>query len=302
MNIVTAKNGQQFKKYTINFSSLTEMVNQVKNGQYNVEEYKRASIRTGADQKEWCGTSSMEEYLQQFKIGWPEGLSTISKLVKEYKDLFTSYFPQQDYSKEAVFDVTGEGIDIDRAVKGEPEDMIRYVESNKIEAGTKFQRIIVNASASCFFSLETIFIRGALIVSLINALESYGYRVELIARAVLSDVWGEPWNRGNLTVIDTVIKQFDESPDMDKISLCFAHPSYLRRFIFAVLEQTTKEMIDKFGFYSAGGYAYPNEYKEGMLDTDLYFPRPMDNEKLPAQLEWFKKAIATHFGETTITE
>jgi hypothetical protein len=286
------------KMYIREYKNLGEVLGVIENSKSDCPKSVRASIQGDND---FTQTESLEHAIKLARRGWPTGLGTIHKLYKQYEKIFADYFPEQDYSQEVKHVVTGEVVDMDKYLIGDPEHMMRYEENTlATRAGTKLQRVIFQSAYNCNILPQTVFIRGALAVALVGALESSGFRTELIARFVISD---GNYNSQNLIVVDIPIKAFDESPDFDRVAFIFAHPSMLRRLCFGIYEEEKQNIRTMFGIANGGGYGRAVNYKGRTTElNDLYFPLVTANDDLNKMVKDFCDVIKSRFGEEFLSE
>jgi len=206
-----------------------------------------ASRRRG--DRSWAGTDSFEEAMKLAREGWAEGLKDISDLSEEIWDVVGQEIKKQDFH----YDVQGCVLDVDRFLVGEPENMIEFHEEEEIGHG-KIVKIRVNNVASCGVSAKTMFLRGAAVVALIDALEKLGFSCEVYTADALARRW-----RGDEEVLqyEVELRGPGDVLDMDRLAFGLAHPSWLRRMVFSAMEQEERDIREKFRV--GGGYGMPTE-------------------------------------------
>lgn len=260
------------------FQSFQHLLDHTVNADSPLAEAKRAS-RT-KEKTDWYGTDSFETTHQLAMYGWPEGLKKIRVLAKDVIPKFHELFPRQEATEEIVHDVAGNYEDpIISDIGIDPQDMVRFVSRfDKIKMGSTLQRLIIETSASAFISPETMFLRGACVIAMLECLETYGFRVEVILQTTqnTSSIGGDT---GRLVVIRTKIKDFEDHSDYDKFAFCLANSSLYRRLMFSVMESCREEVVKEFGFYSDSCYAYPHNHPLYIDPArDFYMVRPLHNE------------------------
>ena len=158
---------------------------------------------------------------------------------------------------DQIPDYTGDEVDIYRFLSGDPENMVEYhLEDSKYG---KQANMLVNCSLSSSVSPERIIKRGAAIYSAIEALRAEGYALGLTM--VESSKPERHSKKHKIYGVEYHIPIIEPGNylDIDTASFCLAHPSFLRRAMFAVNE-TDKDKIRKVaGFYSGGGYGVPSK-------------------------------------------
>jgi hypothetical protein len=279
------------------FSSLAKLVEAAKQDAEHVPDMYRSSREERHDN--WSGGTFLTA-LEQATFGWPEGLKEIRRRAKDYAHIFDDQLPKQDLQKHTIMDVTGESVDIGMMLQGIPENMITYIEQetdSKLITGNKLQRIVYSSAFSCGIDKETVFNYGAMILTLVNAMEGHGFRTEIVCRTsekpVISSV------KSNY-IVDNVIKTFDESPDMDKLAFCFASSMYFRRLYFSIIEQEPSiATLQAYGVgQHGGGYGIPSNYKNDLvLATDIFIPKLEANIPFDTIANNFKQLVNLHFKQ-----
>lgn len=296
-NIVTNPS----KIWRKSFGSLTELVTQAMEPADEIPDMYRKSRNNEADDK-WAG-GSFEDAVQMATYGWSDGFKKILDLTKEHKKIFDDVFPRQDLAKVVIRDVEGEMVDIGLAVQGIPESMITTTEdiTTKIIPGNKLQRIFYQNSFSCNIQPQTVFNYGAMVCCLVNSMEGHGFRTEIVARSLVATTY-QGGDKIPLSIYDCRIKKFEDSPDYNNLAHVFASASYLRRLIFALQEQESKEYHGLFGVPDRG-YGYPCNYKEDLVEaTDIYIPYIESNLDFATIAQGFRQIIDVHFKEQRVKE
>lgn len=288
------------------YNSLNSLITQVVNGE-PAECLRPSQLESKNGSAYFTGTASMVDCLSVAQNGWEEGRKMIDKYTKEYNTHWAKFFPQQDFGSDLKADVSGSIINIDAYIMGDPECMLDFSpnEDKPQEAkGQKLQRIIVNACCNCHVKIETIYQRGSLIASLVNSMELSGYNIEVIL------VWQV--DHGGLQLRYTLtLKNFQDFLDVDKLAFAVAHPSMLRRFIFALIEQEPTEYAKP---YVEGSYGYTSEITEadivsygasygGQLKHGNMYIKFIDNNYAEAELiNQTTQVVKDHFTEVTMNK
>lgn len=211
---------------------------------HQYDDGRRGSSITG--DKDFTGTASYEDALHELRHGWREGSMQMRELHAKVWDTVSRILPGEAINH----DVSGFAVDVGRAVNGEPEDMLCF---DLQEAPRKTIDIMLNCSVSGGVNKSRIIRRGAAVAALVDAMESQGVNVNL---TVVENCRG---SGGATTQINVHVKKPEEPLDMDKVAFALAHPSWLRRFVFAFQERQPKKYRDTFGAYENSGYGIPNE-------------------------------------------
>ena len=126
---------------------------------------------------------------------------------------------------------------------GHPLNMIRQKREEFSE--DKVIDIYFNISVSSSVEKSQIFNRGIIALTLIDHLESLGYRVNL-------HLFELSTNSDQICLYEFNLKQIDEATDYRTLFFPLTHPSFLRRIIFRLIE-TTPELKESW----SNGYGRP---------------------------------------------
>lgn len=153
--------------------------------------------------------------------GWHEG-------TREIHALKAAISTTEDLSlggHDVAYDVTGDWIDMGAYMDGTPECMGSITPQHVIKDTVT---IVVNATAHAGISELSIRIRGAAITALIERLQDE-YEVNLIV-GISNDTW-----KGRMEVAWYI--DLSDEFSRDVVAFAVAHPGFLRRAFFALLEQ-----------------------------------------------------------------
>lgn len=129
---------------------------------------------------------------------------------------------------------------------------------------SKVLRIGVVASYSAAATGEHVQNRGAAVMSVVDALEAEGFRVEVAAVIVAADDYCQ-----NAYRWDVIIKQADQDWSPGRVAFALAHPAFNRRLAFAVKERCPVAFENT----RRGGY---NSIVANLIDGedyDIWLPR-----------------------------
>lgn len=220
----------------------------------------------------WFGSLDIAEAQRLALYGWPEGLKTIRHITKSIREEFIRLFPKQDFSEEIKKDIQGGSIDVVSFLSGQPDCMTSFKENpDNIIEGNKLQRIIVECVCNCDITAESLFNRGAVICAAIEALELYGFRLEVIMQITIRSSFG---STGKNLIVSCPIKKFDHNMDYDLLAFALTHASVLRRFMFSLMEQMPEDLRKEFSV----GRGYGRAWSCPVADTkDIYIPHLTSN-------------------------
>jgi len=201
----------------------------------------------------FSGTESFEEALKFANEGWDEGIKKIKKL----QNLASK---GQAVEQVEVMNVCGAYVDVATYLSGVPDCFVDY---ETVEA-TKFIKLYFDMTANGNVELEQFLSYSNAIVSIIDKLESEGYRVELNTYTAVS-LYDK-----NTNVLTTIrVKNYSESVNINTIAFAF-HPSFLRRLWFK-WQETTKVWQSTYGkaLKTLEGFDIPSDA--------VVMPRLMEN-------------------------
>lgn len=189
---------------------------------------RRNASETGS--KPFTGTASFEQADNLRRKGDKKSLA----MLNEYKIKFDKYIQYNNgYKIKQRNDIHGFVPIVPNAIIGLPLAMINQSRETKKVKGID---ILYNVSVKCSTSRKDITRKGAVMLSLIDALERKGFRVNLKVGSVCM---------GGNTVhgVITTMKRYDEPLNIRKLAYYLVNPSCLRRTFFK-LEETISELTD----------------------------------------------------------
>lgn len=202
-------------------------------------------------------THTFDEALDLLQVGWPEGLVEMGGMVEDIERTLLERVPGPVIER----DVTGSDVDIGAFLTGEPEHMIEWKPNPAPTDGVK---ILVNCTASADVSPATIMSRGAAVVSMLHALRI----MEIPSDLYLA--WGNQSRQAFTAVLHA--SRPDHEADIERLAFAIAHPSMLRRLVFALMEQ--EQAHKELGV--GAGYGHPRDHK--MEDATLTLPSMMGDD------------------------
>lgn len=210
---------------------------------------RQADYKSRGERFPWSGTETWAEAMDLAKKGWPEGLAEIKKM----SETIWKVVGQEILKTTFTYDVCGSGADVDRFLLGEPENMIQFRQEESIGHG-KIVKIRVNNVASSGVNVETMFLRGAALVALVDALEHLGFSCEIATADAIARDW-----RGDEQVLqyNVMLKRAGAALDLDRLAFVFAQPAWLRRLILGAMEHEPSDV--RVMFDVGGGYGHPTE-------------------------------------------
>lgn len=225
---------------------------------------------------EWYGTESLDDTYRLVDNGWPEGLSRMKTLYGNLKPVEGELADRH----QMRFCESGDEVDVGRYVTNEPECMIDF-DVVQVPAAGRIVKIIANVMASCGFSPEAIFLRGAAACMLADLVEQSGLRSEIWAVIAGGNTGSGRYDRDTAATDYRVkIKSPDQPLEMDRLAFALANASMLRRLFFKSMELLPEDTFHK---HVGNGYLYPRNPKAEpgtiLVDALLYgFGETLSNE------------------------
>lgn len=213
-----------------------------------LENFLSAPIITGRDNasitgnKCFTGTDNFEQAENLRRNGDKKSLSTLN----DYKIKFDKYIQYKNgYKIKQKNDIHGFVPIVPNAIIGLPLSMINQAREPKKVKGID---IFFNVSIRCSTSKEDIARKGAIMLSLIDALERKGFRVNLKVGSV-------SMKRNTVHGVVTTMKRYDEPLNIRKLAYYLVNPSCLRRTFFK-LKESVSELTD----VTNDGYGMNNKF------------------------------------------
>lgn len=203
--------------------------------------------------------ATMAEAERLADIGWIEGAA----MGREYLNRLVAQLEGEIERPTISYDVEGAALDIGRYLEGEPECWMKFEHERTPSPQAKFARFVVNVGASGGIRSAVMMKRAAVIIALVEMLESAGTRCEI----TVVDATGDArmmFDRIHYSCSITV-KTFEQPCDLPLIAYAAGHPSVLRRHIFRLYETMDEAGCD-------AGYAAPTDVAPEH-QGDLYFFR-----------------------------
>ena len=228
-NNITLKDSSGFSNTTTtsvlyDFTSINDFVSYINNSPLQVSDPH--SVWEGGSRTSFTGTRTFKDALDLMAKGWEEGANKIEKGLKEVLKSESTHISTRQRS---VYDVIGGNASVPRYLQGVPTNMIRQVRQP-----VKEKIVDVNIDI-CFPSSTT---QEEMIQNCIAQLQKV---VNLENSGVRTNVYvcrmGADSDVSEL--IRICVKKSTERLNVLKIAFPCAHPSMLRRLIFACEERST---------------------------------------------------------------
>jgi len=184
---------------------------------------------TGPDyqrQAGWSGCATLGEAVDLARHGWPEGW----RRMKALRDAIFAKMASQVHRDVVQFRIAGGAVNVARFLSGRPDCFMARVKSNQVKdlRSRKVLKMVVNVGARASVSSDTFFARGAAAVTLIEALERAGIRVQVDMLSLATN------GVGRQVRVACRLKEAGEVIQLDKLAFCLAHPALHRKLNFAL--------------------------------------------------------------------
>lgn len=234
---------------------------------------RRIATKTGAEREGFSSitgdegftrTKTLDEAIHLFEHGWVEGASQAQEALVDC-DLADS-IAQIRPTVESSFDVSGDEPDVDRFIAGEPENMmIFYPDQGQFG---KVLELKVNVAQHAYVSERAILRRGVVVSAAAGLIATAGFGLQIDAVEHIGDLSHRHASRSRLEYT-VPIAQAGDYFSLDAVIFALAHPSFLRRILFAVEENEDPMIRDLFGIRSTGGYGMPETIRQESGDTSV---------------------------------
>ena len=216
------------------FNSLTEFLDYLDKTSINTRVWDKRKLSSARKDDGWSQTKTFKEAQELCKFGYHENFDKFLSL----KDQLSKYIKMAFNSKRQYNYYIGYVPNVKAYLEGNPLSMF-----NKDNSPKKHVDIYYNISVISSVSAKQIYNRGIITLSLVEILESMGYSVGLNLV-----VMGYSGNQIHYTKLD--LKKAGERLNIQKLYFPMCHPSFLRRLIFRLMEQTpdvNRSWLDGYG-------------------------------------------------------
>jgi hypothetical protein len=253
------------KKHIVRFDDVVDYADKAKNGETSCRADRRQSRENTASES-WDYGTGFDESISIARTGWEYGRKRIEELAYKFRDDVLRGNDDTFMAPKFTRSFVGGSVNVGRYVAGMPDAMIAR---KRIEIESPVINIMCNVSASAVIGSETYFIRGAALAALIDLLELSGRRVRLTTVFCTS-------SKNDSAGIYITVKRPGDPLQMDAVAFALAHPAYMRRLGFSILEQFDYKVRESIGIGDAGHrYGKPTDVE---FDGDVYMPKISSGE------------------------
>jgi hypothetical protein len=150
--------------------------------------------------------------------------------MKALRELIFTKMASRVQRDRIQFRIAGGAVNVGRFLSGRPDCFAARVRSEalKDQRSRKVVKVVVNVGARLGVSAETFFMRGAAALTLIEALERAGMRVQVDMVSLAQD------RQSRKVRLACRLKEVGEPIQLDKLAFCLAHPALHRKLNFAL--------------------------------------------------------------------
>ena len=221
-----------------------------------VESAKSRADHEGASHKtddgEWSGTKTFDQAVHLATHGWSDIRPKVDVMLEPIRERLAE---KLDVVPERHHDLIGYEPDIDRYLAGEVECMWEDMLTEAPRNG-RVHILHISGCVPWFISAETLAKRGAALVALCEAFTICGAELEIWCESSV-EAWGgygKYGGEGDQWSSLIRVQRAGDPLDVNNLMYPLAHPSFLRRLVFAEMEGEMGHVRDKFGFREHGGY------------------------------------------------
>lgn len=239
----------EYSVYEYKFQSLDSFIKYILDAKTNEKAFNARDLSSRTGSYEFTKTESLDEAIRLCKYGWNDGFDRLLSM----KTTVDKKFLDSDASVKRIKDYIGFAPSVPDYLKNNPKNMWRL---HQVPNWNIIQ-IYVNISCPGFTSTTAIYNRGAIILSIVDALEKAGYAVKL---TVFSGS-----HCGDEVILSYFnIKEESANLNLKRAYFPLCHASFFRRLVFRLREVTPVKRD-----WDGGGYGKTFLYKELLELMDL---------------------------------
>ena len=202
------------------------------------------------DDKTWYESDNFEHATSLLVDGWEGPTKEIMRITDTVRETIGEVVKPLI---QFAMNVYAPRVDIGMWATGDPNCFIECYEEDGLRP-ERFVSIVVDSTFSAMVPTRDIITRGAAIIALCDALNLCGYSTEVFTVCAVAD--------GRYKCYTIVPVQNAGQPwDVRSAIMPLAHPSFLRRMHFGIIEGGGDKVIAKFG--SGNGYGTPCGVSKG---------------------------------------
>lgn len=218
-----------YKVYEFYFETLQSLIDYITTAPTNTKVFDESCLSSNKDDNRifsFRKTHSLDEAIRLCIGGWDEKFDSLLEL----KSNLDNKILKERISSSKIKDYVGFAPSVGEYLQGKPLNMWNRIKVPNYE----IINIYVNIAFSHSEQISAIYNRGAIVLSIIDALEKAGYGVRLTLFEFAID-------NGEACLYYFNIKDETENLNMKKAYFVLCHPSFLRRICLRLKEVTEFE-------------------------------------------------------------
>lgn len=206
--------------------------------------------------KDWYASDNFDHASSLLVDGWDGPTREIMRITDSVRETIGEVVKPLI---QFAMDVYAPRVDIGMWATGDPNCFIQCYEEDGLRP-ERFVRLLIDSTFSAMVSPNDIITRGAAVIALCDALNLCGYSTEVFTVCAVSS--------GKDKCFSIIPVQTAGQPwDVRSAIMPLAHPSFLRRMHFGIIEGGGAQVIKKFG--SGNGYGTPCGVSKGDRADEL---------------------------------
>lgn len=247
---------------------------------------ERRQSRTNNATQHWDYESGFEGAVELARTGWALGRERVEEQAMRFRDDVVRDHAETFARPATVRAFAGPMVNVGRYIAGVPDAMLTR---KRTEMESPVVDILCNVAASGSIGAETYFTRGAAVAALADLLELTGRRVR-VRTIMATENTGRRVIKNSINIY-TTIKNPGDPLQLDALAFTLAHPAFMRRLGFSIMEQAPKKVRAAIGIGDCGyGYGTPTNVDN---TADIYMPCILSSEDWSERRanEWVREQL-----------
>lgn len=247
---------------------------------------ERRQSRTNNATQHWDYESGFKGAVELARTGWALGRERVEEQAMRFRDDVVRDHAETFARPATVRAFAGPMVNVGRYIAGVPDAMLTR---KRTEMESPVVDILCNVAASGSIGAETYFTRGAAVAALADLLELTGRRVR-VRTIMATENTGRRMIKNSINIY-TTIKNPGDPLQLDALAFTLAHPAFMRRLGFSIMEQAPKKVRAAIGIGDCGyGYGTPTNVDN---TADIYMPCILSSEDWSERRanEWVREQL-----------
>lgn len=253
--------------------------------------WTRYAVAPDTSYGEFSHTPTYAKAVELMRYGWPAGTAEANKYVVKLMPKLPHAQRIKKVYRPSVAPIGGINLNVPSVVQGSPDMFIGHIPTRQKTRGSKIVRIGVNQSASGCTGGAKLIHRGAAILAMMQTLQRMGFSPDITVFDAFETGWG---SSRYAYLSEWHVMPAGAKPNPDVIAFAMAHPSCLRRIMFAMLEHAPdpSQLHGGYGMVSAMRATFPDVCKGFDIIVDsLSGDNPVWNNE-QSVVDWVHRQLA----------